>query len=202
MFGVGPSDDPDKAKALLGGKTPELTLCYADSARRHAMALAIQDSLQKSGFKIDLKPVDAASYYTIVGKKDTTCDIFRGGWGSDWPNGSTIIPPLLDGRSIQPTGNQNLSYYNIPTACSPRGTLGGSSTLRRQLITTPTLGPRRPAAAGLPPSTSNDNWCELGAPCRLMATRVGIWCTCGSPVTCGRSGTARTRMTRRPCLTA
>jgi len=28
VFGVGPSGDADKAKALLAGKTPELTLCY------------------------------------------------------------------------------------------------------------------------------------------------------------------------------
>ncbi len=59
-----------------------------------------------------MKPLDAAQYYTIIGKKDNTCDIYRAGWGSDWPSGSTIIPPLLDGRTIAPAGNQNLSYYN------------------------------------------------------------------------------------------
>jgi peptide/nickel transport system substrate-binding protein len=112
IFQVGPNGDPVKAKALLGGQTPSLTLCFADTARRRAMSLAIQDSLQKAGFKITLKPIDAASYYTELGKKDNKCDIYRAGWGSDWPSGSTIIPPLLDGRSIQPTGNQNLSYYN------------------------------------------------------------------------------------------
>jgi len=116
VFNVGPNGDAAKAKSMLGGQTPELTLCYADSSRRHAMALAVQDSLQKAGFKIDLKPIDAASYYTILGKKDNTCDIYRGGWGSDWPSGSTIIPPVLDGRSIQAEGNQNLSYYNSATA--------------------------------------------------------------------------------------
>jgi peptide/nickel transport system substrate-binding protein len=62
--------------------------------------------------EIDLKPIDAASYYTFLGRKDNPCDLYRTGWGSDWPSGSTIIPPLLDGRSIQPTGNQDYSYYN------------------------------------------------------------------------------------------
>jgi len=111
-FGVGPSGDSTKAQQMLNGAHPELTLCYADSSRRHNQALAIQDSLQKGGFKITLKPIDAASYYTILGKKDNTCDLYRAGWGSDWPSGITIIPPLLDGRSIAPSGNQNLSYYN------------------------------------------------------------------------------------------
>jgi len=112
VFGVGPTGDADKAKAMLNGQTPTLVYCYADSARRHAMALAVQDSLQKAGFKITLKPLDAASYYTLIGKKDIACDLYRDGWGSDWPSGSTIIPPLLDGRSIAPAGNVNWSYYN------------------------------------------------------------------------------------------
>jgi peptide/nickel transport system substrate-binding protein len=113
VFGVGPTGDPAKAKQLLGGKTPELTLCYAGGvARREAQALAIQASLQQAGFKIDLKPIDAATYYTLIGSRNIACDLYRGGWGSDWPSGSTIIPPLFDGRSIQATGNEDDSYYN------------------------------------------------------------------------------------------
>jgi len=112
IFGVGPNGDAAKAKAMLNGQTPTLVYCYADSARRHAMALAVQDSLQKAGFKITLKPLDAASYYTLIGKRDVPCDLYRDGWGSDWPSGTTIIPPLLDGRSIAPAGNVNWSYYN------------------------------------------------------------------------------------------
>jgi peptide/nickel transport system substrate-binding protein len=113
VFGVGPTGDPAKAKQLLGGKTPELVMCFAGGvARRESQALAVQASLQQAGFKIDLKPIDAANYYTIIGAKDNTCDLYRAGWGSDWPSGSTIIPPLFDGRSIQPTGNQDNSYYN------------------------------------------------------------------------------------------
>jgi peptide/nickel transport system substrate-binding protein len=113
VFGVGPTGDAAKAKQMLGGKTPELVLCFAGGvARRESQALAIQASLQQAGFKIDLKPIDAATYYTIIGAKTNTCDLYRAGWGSDWPSGSTIIPPILDGRSIQPTGNSDYSYYN------------------------------------------------------------------------------------------
>jgi peptide/nickel transport system substrate-binding protein len=113
VFGVGPTGDPAKAKQLLGGKTPELTLCFASGvARREAQALAIQASLQQAGFKIDLKPIGAANYYTLIGSKNIACDLYRAGWGSDWPSGSTIIPPLFDGRSIQASGNTDYAYYN------------------------------------------------------------------------------------------
>ena len=30
-----------------------------------------------------------------------------------WRSGSTIIPPLYDGREIGPEGNNNLSYFNV-----------------------------------------------------------------------------------------
>jgi peptide/nickel transport system substrate-binding protein len=113
IFGVGPSGDSTKARQMLNGQKPSLVYCYADTIRRHNMAVAVQASLQKAGFKITLKPIQAAvPYYSILGKKDITCDLYRSGWGSDWPSGSTIIPPLLDGRSIQPSGNLNYSYYN------------------------------------------------------------------------------------------
>jgi peptide/nickel transport system substrate-binding protein len=112
VFGVGPTGDSAKAQTMLAGAHPNLIYCYADTASRHELALAVQASLQKAGFVITLKPVDAANYYTIIGTRNNGCDLYRAGWGSDWPSGSTIIPPLLDGRSIIPSGNENLSYYN------------------------------------------------------------------------------------------
>ncbi len=114
IFGVGPTGDSAKAKTILAGATPALTLCYADTPRRRDEAVAIQSSLKDSGFNITIRALDPDQYYTIIGKKDNTCDMYRAGWGSDWPTGGTIIPPLLDGRSIAPTGNQDLSYYNNP----------------------------------------------------------------------------------------
>jgi peptide/nickel transport system substrate-binding protein len=112
VFGVTPTGDAAKAKTLLNGAKPDLVYCYANTTRRQNQAVAVQDSLQKAGFKITIKPIDAAGYYTILGKKDNTCDLYRNGWGSDWPAGSTIIPPLLDGRSLAPEGNQDLFYFN------------------------------------------------------------------------------------------
>lgn len=39
--------------------------------------------------------------------------MYRTGWGADWPNGSTVIPPTLDGRTIANSA-PNYSHYNNP----------------------------------------------------------------------------------------
>ena len=67
------------------------------------------------GFDIVMKPIDNSSYYDEVGRKDNPYDMYLTGWGSDWPTGSTVIPPVYDGREIVAEGNQNLSYLNEPS---------------------------------------------------------------------------------------
>ncbi|QGN48719.1 ABC transporter substrate-binding protein [Micromonospora sp. WMMD558] len=111
-FGVPPTGDAQKAKDLLGGRTPELVLAHANTELRTQQAEAIRKSLTERGFKITMKSIESSSYYDEVGRKNNPYDLYLGGWGSDWPTGSTIIPPLYDGREIGPEGNQNLSYLN------------------------------------------------------------------------------------------
>ncbi len=111
-FPSAPSGDAAKAKQLLGGKTVKLTYGYSNTPRRQKQAAIVKESLEKAGFQIALNPIDPAQYYTVLGRKDNPYDIYLTGWGSDWPSGSTIIPPLYDGRSIVPQGNQNYSYIN------------------------------------------------------------------------------------------
>jgi peptide/nickel transport system substrate-binding protein len=105
--------DPAKVKELLGSTTPpSLVLAYANTPRRVAQAEAIRKSFEAAGFKITTKSIDPNTYYTEIGRKGNPYDIYLGGWGSDWPGATTVIPPLFDGRKITPTGNQNLSYFN------------------------------------------------------------------------------------------
>ncbi len=112
--GTPATGDPAKAKELLAGKTPEIVLAYANTPPRAAQAEAARKSLENSGFKVTTKSIDPTSYYTEVGRKNNPYDIYLGGWGSDWPSASTVIPPLFEGKQIQAEGNQNLSYYNNP----------------------------------------------------------------------------------------
>ena len=105
--------DPAKVKEILGSTTPpSLVLAHSNTPLRTAQAAAIKEGLEKSGFKITLKPIESTSYYDEIGRKNNPYDIYLHGWGSDWPTGSTIIPPLYDGREIGPEGNNNLSYFN------------------------------------------------------------------------------------------
>jgi peptide/nickel transport system substrate-binding protein len=115
VFGTPPTGDVNKVKELLGGKNPPpLVLAHSNTALRTAQAEAVRKSLENAGFKVTLKAIDQSSYYDEVGRKNNPYDLYMHGWGSDWPTGSTIIPPLYDGREIGPEGNNNLSYMNDP----------------------------------------------------------------------------------------
>jgi peptide/nickel transport system substrate-binding protein len=102
----------DKAKKLLNGKHPKLVYAYANTETGQKYATNIKSSLEQAGFQIVLKPIDKASFYTEIGRDHNKYDLYKPGWGSDWPSGSTIIPPLFDGRTIQPQGNNNWAYFN------------------------------------------------------------------------------------------
>ncbi|MFG1927106.1 ABC transporter substrate-binding protein [Cryptosporangium sp. NPDC048952] len=108
----GKNGDPAKAKELLGGKRVPLTYAYRNTERNQAVAAFLRSSMKEAGFDLTIQPVDEDQYYTVLGAKDNQFDVYMQGWGSDWPGGAAIIPPLFDGRAITPTGNQNLSYLN------------------------------------------------------------------------------------------
>jgi peptide/nickel transport system substrate-binding protein len=82
--------------------------------RQQKVAAFIKTNLDKAGFQITLQAIDGAQYYSTIGKKNNPYDLYLAGWGSDWPSGTTIIPPILDGRGIAAEGNNNWSYFNSP----------------------------------------------------------------------------------------
>jgi peptide/nickel transport system substrate-binding protein len=47
-----------------------------------------------------------------VAQKST--DAFWASWGADWPSGSTVLPPLFDGRInlTESSSNQDYGWYN------------------------------------------------------------------------------------------
>ncbi|SFF73446.1 peptide/nickel transport system substrate-binding protein [Actinacidiphila alni] len=109
-----PAGDPEKAKALLkeaGNEHPTLVFPYANTPRWQKISLTIANNLEKAGFKVVRKAIDPTSYYTVVGKVNNQYDIYRTGWGADWPNASTVVPPTMDGRNLQ-DGTNNYSFLN------------------------------------------------------------------------------------------
>ncbi|GAA5009238.1 ABC transporter substrate-binding protein [Kitasatospora paranensis] len=112
-----PEGDPEAAKALLkeaGKENYPIVLAYANTPRWQPVAAAIQEALNNSGFKVDRKELDPTSYYSVVGKKDNQFDLYRTGWGADWPVASTVVPPTLDGRTVA-DGSPNYTHYNSAT---------------------------------------------------------------------------------------
>ena len=90
--------DPAYAKTILSnaGVTPgKLTWDYAKSPVGDQNAAIVQKSLQDAGFTIKLNPIDPAHYYSTVLDPTLQNDFGTAGWGADWPNATTVIPPLF-----------------------------------------------------------------------------------------------------------
>jgi peptide/nickel transport system substrate-binding protein len=111
-----PAGDPEMAKKLLkeaGVSNLKLTYAFANTQRWQNVATTLQHAFAKAGIELQTKPIDPTQYYTLVGKVDNQFDLYRTGWGADWPNASTVIPPTMDGRLIA-NDDPNYSHLNDP----------------------------------------------------------------------------------------
>ena len=96
------------------------SLAYrSDRPTEVAAVTALQASLAAAGIKVTLKGFPAGSYYTdfagapaYVHSHDL--GMAAGGWGADWPNGFGFLDELVNGNTIAPTGNANISELNDP----------------------------------------------------------------------------------------
>ncbi len=88
--------DPEFAKKLLseGANCPtEITLDYAQSDDNDKAAAIWVESLGKAGITVKPNPIERGQYYGVIFENGN--EIMTGGWGPDWPNASTVIPPLF-----------------------------------------------------------------------------------------------------------
>jgi peptide/nickel transport system substrate-binding protein len=100
MFGQAVPDngDPELAKKLIqesGESAPSLTYDYGQSPTADKNASIVKASLEKAGFKVTPNPIEAGEYYSVVFDPEKKHEFGSGGWGADWPNASTVIPPLF-----------------------------------------------------------------------------------------------------------
>ena len=118
VFDAPPQGDPEKAKQLLAeAGYPNgfpITVSSGNVGKGKAVGEAVQEALARVGIEVNLRLLDNAVYYTEVGKPKQQNGIVNAGWGPDWPNASTVIPPLFDGRQIKQEGNQNFAELNDP----------------------------------------------------------------------------------------
>jgi peptide/nickel transport system substrate-binding protein len=151
-FDGGASGNPAKAKELLAGKKPKLIFGYRNNPWGQRLAPAVQQAMEKAGFQIVLKPVDPENYFTELGRKDNPFDFYITDWAADWPTGAAVLPVLTDGRSIQPNGNNDVSYYN-------------DDAYNKKLD----------AASKLPSDQSADDWAKLDQEWSKFAATVPVY---------------------------
>ncbi|MEV0944588.1 ABC transporter substrate-binding protein [Micromonospora wenchangensis] len=113
-YPAGANGDVDKAKELLGGKTPELVLGVADNTTEQQMGTQLKANLERAGFRITLRNIPDDAKLDEVKKKNNPWDLYIGNWAADWPSGASILPVLYDGRTIRAEGNSNQAYFNDP----------------------------------------------------------------------------------------
>ncbi len=106
--------DPDKARALLeeaGEPGFKLTFIYDDSdAETKASAEAEKKGYEEAGFTVEMIPYQEDAY-ALFDDADNPINkqlnLRSANWCSDWPAGSTMIPPLV--QTGQP---YNTSYFS------------------------------------------------------------------------------------------
>ena len=83
------------------------------------MATAIQASLKKVGINVNIQQYPSGKYFTdfagapaFVHSHDL--GLMMMAWGADWPTGYGFLDQIVDGTTIQPSGNTNLSELNDP----------------------------------------------------------------------------------------
>ncbi|MCK2035716.1 ABC transporter substrate-binding protein [Microbacterium sp. SSW1-49] len=116
------SPDVEAAEKALDGQTPELTYCYANSTLGNGDAVVVQSSLEAAGFKINLNPIEGASYVSTVRNPDSGCDLFFFSWAPAYPDPSAVMNPLLNGAS-----GINLSLLDDKAVNDELATLAGES---------------------------------------------------------------------------
>ncbi|HEX6919146.1 MAG TPA: ABC transporter substrate-binding protein [Actinomycetes bacterium] len=117
VYDVPPTGDQAKAKQLLteaGATGFKLKIDIANTPTNAKSAAAFKEALDKAGFSTTINPINPDVFYDTVGKPATENELVLAGWGPDWPNGSSVIPPLFDGSLIVPEGNQNFALLNDP----------------------------------------------------------------------------------------
>jgi len=76
---------------------------------------ALKSGWDKAGFAVTLNEL-TDTYYDVIQNPDNAkkYDITWAGWGADWPNASTVIPPLFDSRvNLSAASNgSDYGYYD------------------------------------------------------------------------------------------
>jgi peptide/nickel transport system substrate-binding protein len=116
VWKVPPAGDPKRAKEILtkAGKVGQkIVYAYGATDRGEQISVKVVSALEEAGFTVVKKPINSTTFIDETAKVDNAYDLYANGWGADWPSGSTVYPPTLDGRRIF-DGSPNYSHFNDP----------------------------------------------------------------------------------------
>ncbi|NJC72824.1 ABC transporter substrate-binding protein [Planosporangium thailandense] len=113
----------DKAKQELAacGKPNgfETKIAVRNKGKEPKTAEALQQALAAVGIKATIDQSDASLYFrSTIGSPDNVhakgYGLMFAGWGADFPTAGGFLQVLVDGRKIQPSGNNNYGELNDP----------------------------------------------------------------------------------------
>jgi peptide/nickel transport system substrate-binding protein len=115
-FNAPDKGDPAKAKQLLqqaGVSIPyPITYTYSGGTpTSEKAAAALKAGWEAGGFKVKLNELTDTFYDVIQNPNNAKkFDVVWAGWGADWPNASTVVPPLFDSRVNLSPGSMGSDY--------------------------------------------------------------------------------------------
>ena len=162
MYGqkIPDTGDPELAKKLIaesGEPMPTITFDYGDTPERNKEAASMVASLAKAGIKVKPNPIETGQYYSIVFDPQKAHEVMWAGWGPDWPNASTVIPPLFTqagGWDLSQVDDKafNQKVHDVATTLDRTAQADGWKALNKEAVQNvwaiPTLFGRSQSMAG------------------------------------------------------
>ena len=109
-----PVSDLARAKQLAHGHHGTAILYTCNSTPCLEQAAIITANLKAIGINVDVKTFPGYGFVNQAGKRGARFDIVLDAWISDYFDPFDSLNALLDGKTITPVGNNNVSYFNDP----------------------------------------------------------------------------------------
>jgi peptide/nickel transport system substrate-binding protein len=126
---VGP--DLSTARSLAGRRRRAAVLWTCGGIVCRSIGEIVRSNLAPIGLRVRIRQLD--SWDIAGGRRGAGYDLLDIVWTPDRPDPAAVLKPLLDGASLRPTDNTNLSYFDDPATnarLARAGTLSGDARYR------------------------------------------------------------------------
>jgi ABC-type transport system substrate-binding protein len=102
-----------RARALLARTrfTPERIVVYASPAEAEA-AEVFAFNMKRLGIDVETRYFDGSEYLDRISTRGEPFDMAFSGWITDYADPAGFLSILVDGRTLRPTQNTNVAYYD------------------------------------------------------------------------------------------